>query len=980
MSNDNTNDKKTEPTEEATTDDGSLLEKNLTRRTALIGAGLVGSAAASQSASGVDIEVNEPGAADNDNPPAQGDDPAEVLSLTLESDDVIVDVDGSGDIEKSYLDDMGFPSTDPEVLPGDRVSNIEPEDRLVTTRMNSFDVNNDHIFQAPVFDATNELTYYPYGHAFGDDEDPVPGGLPDTLNPAIGIKVDSIGIGQSNKSVSSSWFSPPGSGTFSDRVPGNVSYSGSIPGNGFSYVSGSSPAEFSFDDHRQEVTLRNVGNNNEIVEDEANQVGLSSLFSTIGSDNSGQIFQLGTTDPILVIGDGYQNGKPQPVDGSIPSTGTFVSAEGRDGIVDTDIIQQQVPDDRGSVVTVTSEDSFNNHVFKDPTGDAVLRIPVLETDSVTGIVDPVEEGDALGIIEGTPDQDDDIMLLSTGEIVPGDSVGSQAGSGNAFGSDSDGFYLDVVAATPDRNTLVSGQSDFDGDDIVALEVEEIADPDVGTTDTRYLDSKGAVLDELEMQINALTRSDASVVVQDVGAVDNINDGDGDIDGIVIRSTTEVDDAYDQNVAVSSVEISSLPGSDGNRGLFGSGPGTAHPETTDIVTDLGLQDGTFNAVNADTVVSDDIYKAQADPIDAVNKVSAENEQLGDFEVTNNGISEGEDATERVASKEETRTNDLVYRDSLNSSAGSAQDLGPTGSSNESNADRFGPNPDETQFHDGFDILELREPVEETASADVPHNPRGLGPGETNIDVYYGDRFDGIRVKNEGNLEGDNIENVQLGVMEPGESNNIDGEMWTVEKQIGDDGFDAQDTIYWFSREDLAEVSNLLDFVYFGDNTKDDNGSFEEEDPDELVNDNVDVDHTSELTVSINVVNANEVGSPDEFGDTALFEVMDLEETTPQVDGEFDTFTSDPATSAESGLFFKGHGDRGDIAASAGVSGSTNQIQLANLYEPSNEVVPAKYYYGDSEGDVDVDGLLNAIRDYRDSKIGVNRLLEVVGEFR
>jgi hypothetical protein len=996
MSKETTNDDVAEPTED-TTESGSILEKNFSRRTALVGAGLIGSAAASQSAGAVDITENEPGVAGDGSAPGAGN-LAEVLSLNLESDDVIVDVSGSNDIgDRDYLKELdsdgndvptvAFPEPTTEVLPGDRISDIEPEDRLRTTRNDTFDLDNDHIYQSASLGGENELVYAPVGHALGAG-----GGatdLGDQLNPTIDVKVDSVGVDQDDVELGpvggepyfasdfftngggNGPFTPPASGNngqFDDRNPDNVvlvdgdgniadEFDGTLNERGFEVQLNdiANIYEVVFEDHRQTIVLPNVQNDGELNEDEANTIGLQDDFSDLGADPPGIFLRLDGGN-MFVISETFEadNGG---ADNNV-NTGTLTVVSGQDisDISGQTFIQQNATDTDPVLPIRNTNTSGGDGAVND--GKEVY-IPV------TGGVEPeknVAEGDPLGIqLDGTGfTQQVDATLLSTGRLDSTEEIQNQTGSDAVFdgpvsgvsGTD-DGFYIRVVTEGTSSDGTIQKLVNLSPSDVsnltilsVILEDAEFnGSTDTGTAHNVLLDTKSKIINQLQTQINNGTRSSASVDVADVtGTGDffgstslptDFTDATGDDSGYVIGSETVVEDPYQQAVDESSVEVE-----------VGS-VSAISPTANNVADDLGLEGNGFNSVNAETITDDDIYTIQADPLNLVTQDTESDEYLGDFEVTDNEIPLFEDSVELVQSKDTDRTDDLVFRDSLDSSASSAQDEASAG--NESGAARFSP----TRYHDGFDILELREPVEELPGDSVPHNPRGLDPSQTNVDVYYGDRFEGIRVRNEGNLEGDNIEVVELGMDDPRV-----GVTWTDTKTRGDAGFNESDTTFWFSKENLAS-GVAVDVVYFGDNSPEDIGA---------------VDHRSDLTFSIDVEDANNV-SDSQFGQTALFEVMDLSENSP-ADGNFDT--GGTGTSAEQGLYFFGHGDRGDIQASDGISGGSSEIQLAEVYNPNNSEVPIEYIYGD--GSIDTQGLLDAIRDFRDNEISTQRLLDAITEFR
>lgn len=578
------------------------------------------------------------------------------------------------------------------------------------------------------------------------------------------------------------------------------------------------------------------------------------------------------------------------------------------------------------------------------------------------------------------------------------------------------FYIEAAG--------VPGRAIYEGsEELVIVKAENSTRGDGSEirapVDDIFLDDPVTIAEALEVAINEAVEANDAIDYIEGDAVSACwgPETDHSARGYIVRSNTEVESSFDQGVDVSSVEIGSihelvidevidpenLERIDG--GLLKS------IERQEIEAALGLGFGDWNSVTAATVAQGDIYYPRADPLAQVEPNNENVEFLGDVELTCNDIELGYRGwllgTEGV-SVIRYYPSDYPYADfqeelnieygDLETDAGDEVDAGQSAANiiddivEDENGDF---SVGDYEFVEAFDIVEVKDAIfdESTAPVGTPETlirdsgedghddgvDRGL-PREdeptsfSRTFLVYGDRFDGLAVRNEGTIDLDEVNEHVLEVVNDVERDWINAGMaisiigssqaplWPNDRPdlvrfIGDDDGLADEVL----DEAYAEGSRQTRFtddhgneIWFGTDGETTCG--------ESVDDYVHM-----------IVTAAVSNSVDE-GETLDYEIPDLYDQ--RSNGKYNVVPASlvrdgvSANYQDRGIFFESLDDQGDISGDIGLVtiGEDIGADITENYDPENST------------EVSAAGMRDAVSDWRDGEIDTAQLRQVLNAWR
>jgi len=338
-----------------------------------------------------------------------------------------------------------------------------------------------------------------------------------------------------------------------------------------------------------------------------------------------------------------------------------------------------------------------------------------------------------------------------------------------------------------------------------------------------------------------------------------------------------------------------------------------------------------------------------------------------------------------------------------------------------------------FVEGFDVLEVGDSVADPSAAGsrVPSTlerdindgkDRGLGPRETFVQNFYGDRFDGMSIRNEGSIDiGDDVLEHRLEVTDPA------GPLMQAGQSIDIAG-NSRAPLFPQSKPDVAvfigarelDSNTVLDTIeqdvggitYSPDpdpsNPKDEYTTFvfdDDQDRELYFGTDVttpcgtDVDDTAVMSIELNIDNA----APP--GETLQYEVPPLYDNDKDgsASGEYtavrpgQSASKTSATYQDRGIFFEGHDDQGNenpdlIGPLLKIEGEDTSTPTATptptdtpTPTPTNgggggSSFPCSDYDCNGSGNVTTQGLVSAISDWRNNNITTQQLIDVISSWR
>lgn len=332
----------------------------------------------------------------------------------------------------------------------------------------------------------------------------------------------------------------------------------------------------------------------------------------------------------------------------------------------------------------------------------------------------------------------------------------------------------------------------------------------------------------------------------------------------------------------------------------------------------------------------------------------------------------------------------------------------------------------EFYEAFDIVEVKDSIADGANpwaSVLPEtlvrndsNNRGLGPEETWAQNVYGDRFDGISVRNAGSVDLDDVNEHTLH-MNPGDYPQRDWVMAGMDVDIaGGDVAPAfpssrPDLVVFYGDRNLTATAcgnevtrpgpegdplnyhvftdNLGNEFWFGTGAEPELPGIDlgpadgDDDPHTPPGDTPASTHltacgtpvTDSLVLVVGAAVSNGV-----MDGTLQYEVPSLYDwgIDGAGNGEYDyVHPGDPehrhsATYQDRGLFVESHDDRGDVAVAIG------EIVIDPDHTPAFD--PCGAGYDCDAGSVTTTGLLDAISDWRDGDLEPSDLLAVISSWR